>query len=66
MFLKPEKLRKSYIVTKEKQKRKKERGEGKEKKKEKGMVCTLSLYNSYFGDNFWPKKTVQRKRSICR
>ena len=33
-----------------------------EKKKSSGR--TLSFYNNYFKDNFWPKKTVGRKRSI--
>ena len=43
------------IVTKEKEKeKKKERGEGKEEKK-KSNGYTLSFYNSYFGDSFWPK-----------
>ena len=41
-------------------------GKGKEKKKErgegkKGNGCTLSFYNSYFGDSYWPKKTVRLK-----
>ena len=34
---------------------------GKEKKKERGEEkknngCTISFYNSYFGDGFWPKE----------
>ena len=46
-------------------------GKGKEKKKERGVKvrrrreksngCTLSFYNSYFGDSYWPKKTVRLK-----
>ena len=48
-------------------------GKGKEKKKErrggkevkrKNNGCTLSFYNRFFADCFWPKKTVGRKRSI--
>ena len=53
-FLRPENGSK-IIVTKEKEKEKnKERGEGKEEKK-KSNGYTLSFYNSYVGDSFWPK-----------
>ena len=34
------------------------------RRKEKSSGCTLSFYNGYLGDSFWPKKTVGRKRSI--
>ena len=52
-FLKPEKLQNHSNEGKGKEK-KKERGEGKEEKK-KSNGYTLSFYNSYFGDSFWPK-----------
>ena len=52
-FLKPEKLQNHSNEGKGKEK-KKERGEGKEEKK-KSNDYTLSFYNSYFGDSFWPK-----------
>ena len=39
--------------------RKKRKSEEKEKRRrEKSNGCTLSFYNGYFGDSFWPKKTV--------
>ena len=63
-FLKPEKLQ--YHSNEGKGKKKtKERREGKEEKK-KRSGCSLTFYNSYFEDCFWPKKTVARKRSIWR
>ena len=65
MFLKPEKLQNHTNEGKGKEK-KKEQGEGKEEKKKKSNGFTLGFYNSYFGDNFWPKITVRRKRSIWR
>ena len=63
-FLTPQKLQNQSNEGKGK-KKKKERGEETEEK-EKSNACTLSFYNSYFGDSFWPKKTVRRKRSIWR
>ena len=65
MFLKPEKLQEHSNEGKEKEK-KKERRERKQEKKKKSNCYTLSFYNSSFGDSFWPKKTVRRKRSIWR
>ena len=50
MFLKPEKLQKHSNEGKEKEE-KKERRERKQEKKKKSNGCTLSFYNSYFGDN---------------
>ena len=47
-FLKPEKLQNHS-----------NEGKGKEEKKKKKKCCTLSFYNSYFGD-------VGRKRSISK
>ena len=35
-----------------------------EEEKEKSNGFTLSFYDGYFGDSFWPEKTVGRKRSI--
>ena len=52
-FLRPEKLQNHSNEEKGKEK-KKERREGKEEKK-KSNGYTLSFYNSYFGDSFWPK-----------
>ena len=52
-FLRPEKLQNHINEGKGKEK-KKERGEGKEETK-KSNGYTLSFYNSYFGDSFWPK-----------
>ena len=52
-FLRLEKLHNHSNEEKGKEK-KKERGEGKEEKK-KSNGYTLSFYNSYFGDSFWPK-----------
>ena len=65
-FLKPEKIQNHSNEEKGKEK-KKERREGKKEKKQKSKGCTLSFYNSYFGDSFWPKKkTVGCKRPIWR
>ena len=64
-FLKPEKLQ-NHSNEEKGEEKKKEQGEGKEKKKKKSNSCTLSLYSSYFGDSFWPKKIVRHKRSIWR
>ena len=58
-FLKPEKLQNHSNEGKGKEKEE-ERGEGKEEKK-KSNGCTLSFYNSYFGDSFWPKKLLDAK-----
>ena len=49
MFLKPEKLQNHSNERKGKEK-KKERGEGKEGEGNKSNGCTLSFYNSYFGE----------------
>ena len=59
-FVKPEKLQNHSKEGKGKEK-KKERGEGKEERKEKSKGYTLSFYNSYFGDSFWPKKFLTQK-----
>ena len=60
--LQPEKLQNHSNEGKGKEK-KKERGKGKEEKK-KSNSCTLSFYNSHFGDNFWPKKLFYAKGSF--
>ena len=60
-FLKSEKLENHSNKEKGKEK-KKARGEEKQNK----TMVALSFYNSFFGDSFWPKKTVGRKRSIWR
>ena len=36
----------------------------KRRRREKSNGYTLSFYNSHFGERFWPKKTVGRKRPI--
>ena len=59
-FLKPEKLQNHSNEGKGKEK-KKEQGEGKEEKRKKSNGCTLSFYNSFFGDSFWPKKLFDTK-----
>ena len=59
MFLTPEKLQNHNNEGKGKE-RKKERGEGKDQKK-KSNGCTLSFYNSYFRESFWPKKLFDAK-----
>ena len=46
--------------------RKRLRSEERERRREKSNGCNLSFYNIYFGDSFWPKKAVGRKRSIWR
>ena len=57
-FLKPKNGSK-ITVTKEKERRKKRASRsGKEEKKIKSNGCTLSFYNGYFGDSFWPKKLL--------
>ena len=62
-FLKPDNVQNH---SNEGQGKKEERGEDK-----KAMVALLvfimaraimALYNGYFGDSFWPKKTVGRKK----
>ena len=52
------------IVTKEKERRKRKSEEKERRRRKTSNDCTLSFYNSYFGDRFWPKKTVERKRPI--
>ena len=59
MFLKPEKLQNHSKGEKERRKRKSEEKERRRRKKSNG--CTLSFYNSYFGDSFWPKKLLDAK-----
>ena len=56
-FLKPE-----IALTKERRKRKSEEEERRRREKSNGY--TLQFFDGYFGDSFWPKKTVGRKRSI--
>ena len=48
-FLSPKSSKITVTKKKERRKRKSE-----EKKKNNG--CTISFYNSYFGDDFWPKE----------
>jgi len=53
-FLKPEKFQNHSNEGKGKEKKRKcEEKEGRRSEKSNG--CTLSFYNSYFGDSFWPK-----------
>ena len=42
--------------TKEKESRKRKSVEEERRRREKSNGCTLSFYNGYFGDCFWPKK----------
>ena len=51
-FLRPGELQNHINEGKEKEK-KKERGEEK-----KAMGCTLSFYNGYLDDSFWPEKLL--------
>ena len=47
------------IVTKGNERRKRKSEEKKRRTTEKSNGCTISFYNSYFKDSFWPeKKTV--------
>ena len=61
-FFDPENLQNH--LTKEKERRKRKREEKKRRRREKSNGCTLSFYNSYFGDFGRKKKTVERERSI--
>ena len=51
---------------------KKRKGEKERARRRKGEEEKLKqwlhscFYNTYFGDSFWPKKTVRHKRSIWR
>ena len=47
---------------KEKEKRKKRGGRKEEEEKKKSSGCTLSFYNDYFEDTFWPKKQEDDKQ----
>ena len=58
-FLSPRSFK--ITVTKEKERRTRESEEKERGKREQSNGCTLSFYNSYFGDSFWHKKTVGRK-----
>ena len=53
-------------VTKKKNSIKRKSEVEERRKKEKSNCYSLSFYNGFFGDSFWPKKNVGRKRSICR
>ena len=59
-FLKPENGSK-IIVTKEKERRKRKSEEKERRRRKKSNGCTLSFYNSCFGDSFWPKKLFDAK-----
>ena len=63
-FLEP--ISSKITVTKEKERKTRKSQEEERRRREKSNGCTLSFYNSYFGDRFWPKKTVGRRRSIWR
>ena len=45
-------------LTKEKERRKRKSEEEERRRREKSNGCTLSFYNGYFGDSFWPKKNL--------
>ena len=57
-FLKTNLTKFVVIVTKEKERRKRKIEEKERRRRKKSNGCTLGFYNSYFGDNFWPIKTV--------
>ena len=60
-------LNSKIIVTNKEKERRKRKSEEKERGRRKtNNGCTLSFYNTYSGDSFWPKKTVRHKRSIWR
>ena len=65
-FLKPEKLQNHS--KKGKGKEKKERVRRTKGGKEKNTMVALFVFiiATYFGDSFWPEKTVRRKRSILQ
>jgi len=48
-------------VRKEKERRKRKSEEKERRRRKKSNGCTLSFYNSYFGDSFWPKKLFDAK-----
>ena len=58
-FLKTNLTKFVVIVIKEKERRKRKSEEKERKIRKESNGCTLSFYNSYFGDNnFWSIKTV--------
>ena len=61
-FFKPDELQ--YHTNEGKGRRKRKSEEEEKRRREKSNGCTLSFYNGYFGDRFWPNKTVGRKRFI--
>ena len=58
-FFDPENLQNH--LTKEKERRKRKREEKKSRRREKSNGCTLSFYNSYFGDSAEKKKLLNAK-----
>ena len=58
-FFDPENLQNH--LTKEKERRKRKREEKKRRRREKSNGCTLSFYNSYFGDFGRKKKLLKAK-----
>ena len=48
------------------QERRKRKNEEDEKIKKTMIALLISFYNGSFGDSFWPKKTVGRKKSFWR
>ena len=57
-FLKTNLTKFAVIVTKEEESRKRKSEEKERKIRKNSNGCTLSFYNSYFADSFWPIKTV--------
>ena len=53
-------------LTKEKKREKERAGRKKGGEEKKAMVVLLFFYNGFFADSFWPKKKIERKRSIWR
>ena len=52
------------IVTKGNEWRKRKSEEKKRRTAEKSNGCTISFYNSYFKDSFWPEKTVGSTQNV--
>ena len=58
-FLSPTSFK--ITVTKEKERRKRKSEEKERRRRKKSNGCTLSFYNSYFGDSFGRKKLLDAK-----
>ena len=54
------------IVTKRKERRKRKSEEKERRRWKKSNGCTLSFYNSYFGDSFWLEKNCSMQKVSWR